>query len=107
MSDPGRLRYRLVLQEAVESADGAGGVARSYRDAATLWAALAPLSVRESLDAEALGATATHRITLRASVTVTNRHRFTLGPRIFRVVAVRDPDESGRFLDVLAQERID
>lgn len=106
-NDPGRLRQRLVLEVPVESDDGAGGIVRGYQTAATLWAALEPLSVSESIAAQALGATVTHRITLRSGVTLSNRHRFRLGARVFRIVAMRDPDESGRFLDVLAQERTD
>ena len=30
MIDPGELNHRLVLEQPVESADGAGGVTRSY-----------------------------------------------------------------------------
>jgi head-tail adaptor len=38
---------------------------------------------------------------------VTTRHRFKLGGRIFRIVAVRDPDERGRFREISAEERSD
>lgn len=107
MSDPGLLRHRLVLEVPVETDDGAGGVARSYNAVATVWAALTPLSERESVSAEELGANLTHRITIRAGVSVTTRHRFTLGTRVFRIVTLRDPDESGRFVEILAEERAD
>ena len=49
---------------------------------------------------------ATHRIVIRAGPQVTTRHRFRLGARIFRIVAVRDQDD-GLFLAIHAEERID
>lgn len=105
--DPGRLRHRLVLEQPVDSADDAGGVVRSYQTAATVWAAIEPLTAKESVSAGELGATLTHRITIRAGVAVTVRHRFTLGLRTFRIASVRDPDESGRFIEALVEERKD
>ena len=44
--DPGALNRRLVLEAPVESADGAGGVTRSYSAVATLWAAVEPVAAR-------------------------------------------------------------
>jgi len=107
MSDPGRLRHRLVLEAPVEADDGAGGVVRSYDAVATVWAAIEPLALAEQVAAEALGARLTHRIVIRTGIAVTTRHRFTLGSRIFRIVAIRDPDESGRFREISAEERAD
>jgi SPP1 family predicted phage head-tail adaptor len=105
MIDPGQLRHRLVLEAPVETADDTGGVVRSYQTAATVWAAIAPLAPRASVDADRLAATLTHRITIRAGVTVTTRHRFVLGTRVLRILSVRDPDERGRFLEIAAEER--
>lgn len=105
MTAPGDLRHRLVLEAPVESDDTAGGVVRSYAAAATVWAQIEPLSPREAVAADAAGATLTHRITIRNGVAVTTRHRFTLGTRVFRIASVRDPDESGRFIEIRAEER--
>jgi len=105
MSAPGRLRHRLVLQAPVEADDGAGGVVRSYADLATIWAAIEPLAFAEQVAAEALGARLTHRIVVRSGFDLTTRHRFKLGARIFRIAAIRDPDESGRFREISAEER--
>jgi SPP1 family predicted phage head-tail adaptor len=107
MSDPGKLRHRLVLEAPAEADDGAGGVVRTYDNIATVWAAIAPVSLSEQIAAEALGARLTHRIVIRTGFDVTTRHRFKLGNRVFRVAAVRDPDESGRFREIHAEERAD
>jgi SPP1 family predicted phage head-tail adaptor len=107
MSTPGALRERLVLEQPVETPDAAGGVTRSYASVTTLWAALIPVSARDQVVADSLGANITHRIVIRSRVDVTTRHRLRKGSRIFRIVALRDQDGSGRFLEISAQERAD
>jgi SPP1 family predicted phage head-tail adaptor len=107
MTGPGELRYRLVLEAPVETPDGAGGVTRGYATVTTLWAAIAPTTARAEVVAAGTGATVTHRITIRTGPDVTTRHRLRDGTRIFRIVALRDQDGSGRFLDIHAEERLD
>jgi SPP1 family predicted phage head-tail adaptor len=106
MTAPGKLRHRLVLEAPVETDDGAGGVLRSYENLATVWAAIEPLGLAEQIAAESLGARRTHRIIIRTGFDLTLRHRFKLGARIFRIAAIRDPDESGRFREITAEERV-
>jgi SPP1 family predicted phage head-tail adaptor len=105
MIDPGKLNLRLTLEAPVETPDGAGGVARSYATVTTLWASVVPVSAHGSVEAQALGATITHRIRIRYRADVTLRHRFRYGARTFRVVAVREQHK--RFLDIDAEERVD
>lgn len=105
--DPGRLNRRLVLEEPVETADGAGGVVRSFEQATILWAEVVPLGARGDVEAAALGAAITHRITLRAGRDITTRHRLRDGITIYRIVSVRDADGSGRYLEIAAELRAD
>lgn len=105
MSDPGKLNRRLVLEEPVIVPDGAGGVIRTYQALATLWAALIPVSAGNVLVADGAGVTVTHRIAIRSGPEVTTRHRFRWGARVFQVVALRDRDGEGRFLEIEAEER--
>jgi SPP1 family predicted phage head-tail adaptor len=70
-----------------------------------LWAAVEPVSARESVAADALGANVTHRIRIRTRADVTLRHRFRDGDIVFRIVAIRDRDR--RFLDIDAEQRAD
>lgn len=107
MTAPGDLRDRLVLEQTVETPDGAGGVARTYATVATLWAALVPITARGGVEADSLAANVTHRIVLRFRSDVTTRHRLRAGARIFRIVALRDQDGRGRFLEIDAEERVD
>jgi len=103
---PGELNRRLVLEEPVESADGAGGVTRTYEAVMTLWASVEPVSARGAVVAEAPGATVTHRIVMRRRTAVTTRHRFVEGPNVYRIVTLRD-DATRRFLVIDAEQRSD
>jgi SPP1 family predicted phage head-tail adaptor len=105
MSDPGKLNRRLVLEEPVIVPDGAGGVVRTYQTLTTVWAALVPVSASNVVVADGEGVTVTHRITIRGGPEVTTRHRFRFGARAFQVVALRDRDGDGRFVEIEAQER--
>jgi SPP1 family predicted phage head-tail adaptor len=107
MTAPGELNRRLALQEPVETPDGAGGFARSYAAVTTLWAKVEPVSARRSTEADAPGATVTHRITIRVGPEITTRHRFAEGARIYRIVSMREAVETRRFLIISAEERAD
>jgi SPP1 family predicted phage head-tail adaptor len=104
MSNPGLLRHRLALEAPVESADGAGGVTRSYETVATLWAEVAPLSASRAIEAERPGGQVTHRIGIRFADDITTKHRFRDGNRVFRIVLLRDRDGRKRFLTIEAEE---
>jgi SPP1 family predicted phage head-tail adaptor len=107
MSDPGFLNRRLALEAPVESADGAGGVTRTFSEIATLWVSVMPVSAARAIEAERLGAKVTHRLHLRFSDDITTRHRFRDGARIYRIVTIRDRDGRKRFLEIEAKERVD
>jgi SPP1 family predicted phage head-tail adaptor len=106
MTGPGDLNRRLVLEAPVESADGAGGVTRSYTPVMTLWASVEPVSARGAVVADMPGATITHRIVTRRRAAVTTRHRLVEGADIYRIVTLRD-DGSRRFLVIGAEQRTD
>ena len=106
MSNPGSLNRRLTLEAPVESADGAGGVMRSFETVATLWAEVTPISAARAIEAERAGARVTHRIGIRFADDITTMHRFRDGERIFRLVALRDRDGRKRFLSIEAEELI-
>ncbi|BAT61226.1 phage head-tail joining protein [Variibacter gotjawalensis] len=107
MIDPGQLKTRLTVEKPIETPDGAGGVTRGYAVAATVWAAVNPVSLRFATVAEAPGTTVTHMIVVRAPLDVGVRHRLSAGPRVFRVIAVCEQDADGRFLLIRAEERRD
>lgn len=106
MTAPGELDRRLRLEAPVETADGAGGVTRSYAPVTTLWAKVEPVSAHGVTVADAPGATVTHRIIVRVRSGIATRHRFVEGTTIYRIVTIRD-DATRRFLVIGAEVRED
>lgn len=104
MTDPGRLKTRLVLQAPQETPDGQGGVTRGFVDVARLWASVVPLAAREDVEADAHGASVRCRIILRNEFDLTLRHRLIEGARSYRIIALRERDDR-RFIEIDAELR--
>ena len=107
MIDPGELNRRLVLEAPVETPT----VPAAWRAAMPRSPRCGPRCGRRGAAATSspppTGATVTHRILIRARSELTTRHRLRDGSRIFRIVALRDQDGTGRFTEIAAEERID
>jgi SPP1 family predicted phage head-tail adaptor len=104
--NPGALDRRLVIEAPVETADDAGGVVRTYADAATVWASVQPETMRAVAEADAAGAALVYRIVTRAGRDLTIRHRLRDGAQRYRILAVREWHErraGSRFLDIRAE----
>lgn len=66
MLNAGKLRHRVVIQQAVETQDSnTGAINVVWQDVATVWAAIEPLSAREFIAAQAEDSSITTRITIR------------------------------------------
>ena len=76
--DPGNLTARLELEAPEETSDGQGGVTPGWRQLRQLWAAF--------------------RTDIAAGM------RLKKGARIFAVISVIDPDETGRFIVCRCEE---
>lgn len=105
MTNPGRLKTRLVIQAPVETDDGQGGVVRSFAAVATRWAAVIPAGTGHAVAADADGALVRVRIVLRAGLALTLQHRLVDGDRVYRIAALREIDER-RFIEIDAERRI-
>lgn len=96
----GALRHRLTLERSSLGPDGETVWTADGR----LFAALQPLA---GADAEAGGGMTgrvTHRIEIRFRDDITSRDRLVKGDRVFRIQAVRDPDERRARLVIDAEE---
>lgn len=96
--DPGQLRTELVLESCAVQADGLGGFSEAWSAVATLFAKVEPVSATSIFGADQTLETTTHRITMRHRAGVASGMRLVKGTRIFEIVTVHDPDESGRYL---------
>jgi SPP1 family predicted phage head-tail adaptor len=100
----GKFRHRLTLVEPDETPDGMGGVARTWNSLGEVWAAIEPVSANDMVAADRRLGRITHRVTIRRRSEITLAHRLLLGQRVFVLLAVRDADEQGRFLECLVEE---
>lgn len=102
--DPGALRHELALQQMFAAPDGLGGFAETWTTIATLFARIEPLGARQAFIGAQEIESATHAITIRHRPGVASGMRFLKAARVFRIITVRDPDETGRFLICMTEE---
>lgn len=96
--DAGSLNHEMTLEEPVATPDGAGGFTTVWTAIATVWARLEPLDPAREAWAGREAAEQTHKITLRFRNDVKQGMRLRKLMRMFPVLSVQDPDETGRFM---------
>jgi SPP1 family predicted phage head-tail adaptor len=95
--DPGRFRMELVLEQAGDASDEMGGEIVTWSALATIFASLEPVSAKSVFGADQTLETVTHLVTLRQEEDVRSGMRFINGSRVFDILTVHDPDETGRY----------
>ena len=103
--DPGALRVPMVLERGLQVDDGLGGQDETWLPVATVHARVERRSDRQDDTAGQDIETTLHAITIRHRADVESGMRLRLGARVFRIVTVTDPDETGRFLVCNTEER--
>jgi SPP1 family predicted phage head-tail adaptor len=96
--DPGKLRTELAVEDVIATGDGAGGVTETWIEVATLFAHVEPVRARARFGADQHQVDITHRITIRHRHGIERRMRFRNRHRIFEIMSMIDPDETGRYL---------
>lgn len=102
--DAGQLTARLDLESAIETPDGQGGVTVSHAVESSHWARVEPVSAEHAELGHVERQVVTHRIWIRHAGGVVAGKRFRKGTRVFDILAVSDPDETGRYLVCRARE---
>lgn len=103
------LNRRLVLEEPVRVADGAGGYTENWFAKGTLWAAIKPGSGRERFGAATSLSSIPYRIVVRAAPHgAASRpradQRFREGERVYLIQAVSEYDADIRYLTCFSIE---
>ncbi len=102
----GDLRHFMKLQQESRSDDDGGGSALSWADVTTFWASIEPTSIREDRQGEKLTGRSTHRIYARYDSRFAANKRIVWGSRIFNIRGVKNIHESGRFVEIQAEEGV-
>ena len=96
--EPGAMRHELSLQAQVRTPDGMGGHTLDWQETATIFAHIEPVSATSFFGADQTLEETTHRVTIRGRDGVASAMRFVRRARVFDIVTVSDPDETGRYL---------
>lgn len=100
----GDLDKRAVLQYSTRIPDGMGGFTVTWADAASVWAAIWPVSAVEAIKANQTSMTITHRIRIRYRSMIKASWRISYAGRYFNVVSIIDPNTAHRWLDLMCKE---
>jgi len=100
----GKLRHRIDIENQSLSSDGQGGSSRAWATRATVWSSIKPLRSEERFYNEQLKLQTTHEILLRYRDDVVSTDRIKYGSRYFEIVSIKNIDEGGRLLVLLAKE---
>ena len=95
----GRLRHRIRIDEQVTLKNSFGEQTTEWEEVATVWAAIEPLSARESMIAEQTQSKVSVRIIIRARTDIRASMRAVHGATIYNIEGViTDPDSGQEWL---------
>lgn len=105
---PGALNRRVIIQSPAGTRDSYGERTTTWTNVATVWAAIEPLSVRETFAAAQMQAATTHRVTIRYSAllaAIDASWRVSYDSRVFVLTGPpRNLGEANQWLELLCQE---
>ena len=104
ITSPSELSKRVTLQHQTKVPDGMGGFTTTWVDAATVWAAIWPVSASETIQAAQATMTITHRVRIRYRSVLKASWRVSWAGRYFNLVSTIDPNMAHRWLDLMCKE---
>jgi SPP1 family predicted phage head-tail adaptor len=106
--NPGKLRYRITLQEYIEASDQyKTPIDQGWQNVATVWASVEPIQGREYIQLQNTQSELTTKIRIRYRPDVTPAMRVQYGTRVFDVQSVIDFEERHIELQLMCIERIE
>ena len=94
--DAGRLRHRVTIEANLQAQDATtGALIDSWQAIATVWAEIAPLSVRDFVASAASNSEVNTRITIRYMAGITPDMRIMHGSKAYYISGLLPDPESG------------
>ena len=110
MIDPGKMRHRITFQTFTGEQDAYGDPLQAddsnWKDTATLWAAIDPISGREFYAAEQSQSEVSHKVRCRYRSSLTTAMRIKYGKRIFQIISIIDWEERHESLLIMCKELV-
>lgn len=102
---PGRLRKRVIIQEADRTGRGSSGEATtSWSNGPTVWAAVEPLRGKEYLEGQQVQGEVTHKVTIRYRSGITPTDRISYDGRTLQIVSLINVCEKNIALELMCRE---
>ena len=100
----GTLRNKVTIQRRTQTPDSMGGFVDEWQDYTTAYAQINRLKAREEIEDKRIQLKAPHVIWIRYQTGITPDMRITWNDRTFDIVSIRNPEERGRTLEIMADE---
>ena len=100
----GKLRHRITIQRQVNDVNDFGAPVTSWKNVATVWADIRPLSGREYFSAQQVQSEVTTQIWLRHLDGIKPTMRVKFGKRIFEILSVLNTQERNISLQLMCKE---
>lgn len=102
----GKLRHRITLQKQVNTVNDYGAAVTTWKNVATVWADVRPLSGHEYFSAQQVQSEVTTQIWLRYLDGIMPTMRVKLGKRTLEIVSVLNMQERNVSLQLMCKEVI-
>lgn len=101
----GAMRHRITFQAQEGQKDVLGGHTGPWKDVASVWAQVKPISGREYFS-NVRETTVSHKIFCRYREGITPRLRVKYGKRVFKIISVINWDERNEGLTLMCEEMV-
>ena len=102
----GDLNKQITIQYPTKVSDGMGGFTETWTNAATVWAAIWPISANELVRSMQQTMEISHRIRIRYRSVLRPDWRIKYGNRFFNIISIINPNMKNELLDLMCKEAV-
>lgn len=100
------LRHQIIIQEKIQTPDGMGGFTETLNTVHETWAAIWPVSAKETRENMRVEANVSHNIRIRYRSGITYAMIVVFGTRTFEIKGIVNIDERNTWLDMVCNEQL-
>lgn len=100
------LRHQITIQEKVQTSDGMGGFTEMLNTVHETWAAIWPVSAKETRENMRVEANVSHNIRIRYRSGISHAMTIVFGTRTFEIKGIVNIDERNIWLDMVCNEQL-
>ncbi len=104
-----RLKKRIIIEEPIRTADGAGGFTITWNRVGDAWVEIVPknqVSNRESFDYGKLNNNSLYSVVLRYREDIKHTMRLVVDGQVLNIRAIINPDFGRKTLEIIAESGV-